>query len=530
MGTVLARRALLAAAFGALATMAVPVWAGQAAFAQAVATAAAKDAALTQFYRQRNYEPLWTGNRDRARRKALIQALEDAGAHGLPVARYDPEVLEAAFRAARSDAGRGKAEVLASRMFLQYAQDIQTGVLEPARVVSAIKRAAPRRDRLAQIDAFSKSTPRAYMRALVPQTPEYERLLKEKLHLERLLGQGGWGPKVPGGVYRPGAGGSGVVALRNRLIAMGYMKRSASQVYDAGMQKAVQQFQLDHGLTPDGVAGPGTLEAINIPATTRLGQVVVAMERERWLGPNRGKRHVLVNITDFHARIIENGKEVFATRSVVGKTAPDHQTPEFSDMMEHMVINPTWNVPRSIAVKEYLPLLKRNPHAASHLRVVDSRGRTVSRGSVNFSQYTPQTFPYALKQPPSDGNALGLVKFMFPNRYNIYLHDTPSKSLFSRETRAFSHGCIRLNDPFEFAYELLSKQTNDPQGLFHARLKTGHETVVELTPQVPVHLIYRTAVTQPKGRTRYLPDLYGRDARIFKALHAAGVELRAVRG
>ncbi len=180
-----------------------------------------------------------------------------------------------------------------------------------------------------------------------------------------------------------------------------------------------------------------------------------------------------MNLTDFTARIVDDGKVTFETRSVVGATKSDQRSPEFSDVMEFMVINPTWNVPRSITVKEYLPMLQKNPNAAGHLRIIDSSGQVVNRGAVDFTQYTANTFPFAMKQPPSDGNALGLVKFMFPNKYNIYLHDTPSKSLFGREVRAFSHGCIRLADPFDFAYALLSRQTKDPEALFKSKLATG---------------------------------------------------------
>ncbi|MEE3316722.1 MAG: L,D-transpeptidase family protein, partial [Pseudomonadota bacterium] len=190
--------------------------------------------------------------------------------------------------------------------------------------------------------------------------------------------------------------------------------------------------------------------------------------------------------------------------------------------------NPTWNVPRSIATKEYLPLLKKNPNAVSHLRLINSRGQVVSRDSVDFSQFTRRNFPFDIKQPPSNNNALGLVKFMFPNKYNIYLHDTPAKSLFSRERRAFSHGCVRLKDPFDFAYELLSKQEANPEAYFQNILATRRETTVPLETPLPVHLIYRTAMTEAKGKVQFRRDVYGRDAQIFKALANAGVVLRAV--
>ena len=254
------------------------------------------------------------------------------------------------------------------------------------------------------------------------------------------------------------------------------------------------------------------------------------MERERWINRPRGERHIWVNITDFTAKIIDNGVETFSTRSVVGARASDRVTPEFSDVMEFMVINPSWYVPRSIITKEYLPQLQANPNAARNLLITDSRGRVVDRSTADFSGYTANNFPYSMREPPSQGNALGLVKFMFPNRHNIYLHDTPSKSLFGREVRAYSHGCVRLADPFDFAYALLARQTSDPQEFFQSRLRTGREQRVDLADPVPVHLIYRTAYTQAEGRTQYRRDIYGRDGRIWNALAREGVALRAIRG
>jgi murein L,D-transpeptidase YcbB/YkuD len=254
------------------------------------------------------------------------------------------------------------------------------------------------------------------------------------------------------------------------------------------------------------------------------------MERERWMHIDRDVKHVWVNLPDFRAKIIDGGKTIFETRVVIGKNVPDQRSPEFSDEMEHMVINPSWGVPRSIIVKEYLPLLQQNPNAVGHLQVVDGRGRVVDRGSVNFAAYNARNFPFALRQPPSDGNALGKVKFMFPNPYNIYLHDTPSKSLFDNEVRAYSHGCIRVADPFDLAHELLSWQSDNAEAEFEAALDSGRETMVKLKEHLPVHLVYYTAYPDAKGRISYRRDVYGRDAALFDALSVAGVELVGVRG
>ncbi len=359
---------------------------------------------------------------------------------------------------------------------------------------------------------------------------QYLQLMKAKLGLEALVAAGGWGETVAASSVQPGDSGPAVIALRDRLVRMGYLAPTASASYDRALQAAVTAFQLDHGLTPDGAAGEGTVAEINVGPEERLKSVIVAMERERWMHIDREVKHVWVNLPDFRAKIIEGGKTIFETRVVIGKNVPDQRSPEFSDEMEHMVINPSWGVPRSIIVEEYLPLLQQNPNAVGHLQVIDGRGRVVSRGSVNFAAYNARTFPFALRQPPSDGNALGKVKFMFPNQYNIYLHDTPSKSLFDKEVRAYSHGCIRVADPFDLAHELLSWQTDNAEAEFEAALETGRETTVKLKQSLPVHLVYFTAYPDAKGRMSYRRDVYGRDAVLWDALQSAGVELAGVQG
>jgi len=217
----------------------------------------------------------------------------------------------------------------------------------------------------------------------------------------------------------------------------------------------------------------------------------------------------------------------FSTRSVVGHPDPRRHTPEFSDVMEYMVINPSWTVPRSITTREYLPQLQEDPTAQSQLELW-SGGQVVDRAQVDFTQYTASTFPYTLRQAPSTSNALGLVKFMFPNPWNIYLHDTPAKNLFARETRAYSHGCVRLQDPFDFAYHLLAPQVDDPEAYFARILATGRETTVRLETPIPVHLVYWTSFVDPDGRLQHRADIYGRNADLWQALEAAGVSVAAI--
>ncbi len=503
------------------------------AFKQAVAESASRDGDIAEFYRETNFGPVWTEQTETGmmRRKALIQALAAADDHALPAARYDTDDLVAQMAAAKSPRDLGLVEVALTKAYLSYARDVSTGMFVPSQLDEGIVRKVDRKDRADLMrELASAQDPKLHIKSLPPRSPEYTRLMKEKLRLEAVIERGGWGAVVSAKKLEFGDRGASVVAMRNRLIALGFMQRSSTAEFDADLQKAVQAFQLAHGLEADGVAGQGTLEEINRAPEDRLKSVMVAMERERWLSRANEGREILVNLTDFTAKIFDDGKVTFRTRSVIGKNRKDQRSPEFSDIMDHMVINPTWNVPRSIATKEYLPQMQQNPNAVGHLRLIDARGRVVSREGLDFSQYNVRNFPFDMKQAPGSRNALGLVKFMFPNKHNIYLHDTPQKSLFARETRAFSHGCIRLRDPFDFAYALLARQESNPKEFFQTTLKTGRETHVNLEQNIPIHIIYRTAYTEAKGPVQYRRDVYGRDATIWKAMTNEGVVLPSYQG
>ncbi len=500
------------------------------AFAQALATAASDDAVIAEWYRSSGYQTLWTGPADAARRSDLLAALATAADHGLPVARYDVAALRAALTSATTEGDRGRVELAMTRAYLAFAHDLTSGAIQPATVDKGILREIAVIDPAVLLSRMAAGDSATVLDWLVPKSPAYLHLMKARIGLAARIADGGWGPAVSAASLAPGDSGPALIELRDRLVRMGYLQPTATAVYDRQVEAAVRDFQMNHGLAPDGAAGESTIVELNIGPEQRLKSVIVALERERWMDHDRAARHIWVNLADFNARIIDRGRVVFETRVVIGKNVPDQRSPEFSDLMEHMVINPSWGVPRSIIVKEYLPLLQQNPNAVGHLQVIDGRGRVVPRGAVNFGAYTARNFPFALRQPPSDDNALGLVKFMFPNPYNIYLHDTPSKSLFAKEVRAYSHGCIRVADPFDLAHALLSVQSQAAEAEFDAHLKTGDETTVKLLVPVPVHLVYFTAYPEANGRIGYRRDVYGRDAALFEALTAAGVELAAIQG
>ncbi len=514
---------------------------------EAMAARFANNPEVFAFYAARDFAPVWTGEGPEfeLRRAALLAALEASGDHGLPRATYDIAGLRAGFATGADIA----TELRAALTYLDYAQDISAGVLEPATLAEDIYKTTPRQSSEALLSGFALAdNPMIYLSNLTPQHPQYARLQRAMFDLARVVEAGGWGAPVVAERLELGDQGPAVAALITRLQAMGYLaeERSSASVtlstandaqtateapararFDDRLVGAVIRFQADNGLTQDGIVGANTLVAINVDAETRLKDVILAMERQRWMNFDRGERHVLVNIPDFHATVVDQDVVTFSTRSVVGHPDPRRHTPEFSDVMEYLVINPSWTVPRSITTREYLPQLQEDPTAQSQLELW-SGGQVVDRAQVDFTQYTASTFPYTLRQAPSTSNALGLVKFMFPNPWNIYLHDTPAKSLFARETRAYSHGCVRLQDPFDFAYHLLAPQEDDPEAYFARILATGRETTVRLETPIPVHLVYWTSFVDPDGRLQHRADIYGRNADLWQALEAAGVSVAAI--
>ena len=514
---------------------------------EAMAARFANNPEVFAFYAARDFAPIWTGEGPEfeLRRAALLAALEASGDHGLPRATYDIAGLRAGFATGADIA----TELRAALTYLDYAQDISAGVLEPATLAEDIHKTTPRQSSEALLSGFaSADNPMIYLSNLTPQHPQYARLQRAMFDLARVVEAGGWGAPVVAERLELGDQGPAVAALITRLQAMGYLAEEPSSasvtlstandaqtateapvpaLFDDRLVGAVMRFQADNGLTQDGIVGANTLAAINVDAETRLKDVILAMERQRWMNFDRGARHVLVNIPDFHATVVDQDVVTFSTRSVVGHPDPRRHTPEFSDVMEYMVINPSWTVPRSITTREYLPQLQEDPTAQSQLELW-SGGQVVDRAQVDFTQYTASTFPYTLRQAPSTSNALGLVKFMFPNPWNIYLHDTPAKNLFARETRAYSHGCVRLQDPFDFAYHLLAPQVDDPEAYFARILATGRETTVRLETPIPVHLVYWTSFVDPDGRLQHRADIYGRNADLWQALEAAGVSVAAI--
>lgn len=519
---------------GTAATGAPEVQAG--AFARALADQVAGDAALDAVYGMRRFAPIFTGPEDGARRRALIGAIAEADVHGLPSARYGLTGLRAALGDATTESARARAEVTLARALVAYGGDLGSGALDPRRIARGMVREVSRPDPSRMLADFAAAPdPAAWIAALAPQTPEYARLLRARAELMiRAAAPATAAPLRIATALRPGAVGPEVLALRARMEALGLAAAPTPgtdpAAYDATLQAEVAAFQALSGLNPDAVVGQRTVAALNYGDSDRLAAVTVALERERWLNVARGERHIWVNLADFSAKVIDGGRITFETETVVGAVLREKQTPEFSDLMRYLEVNPDWTVPPGVVRRDYLPTLQEDPTALAHLMLVDADGQPVAREAVDFRAYTARTFPFMLRQPPGDTNALGLVKFMFPNRHAIYLHDTPEKHLFARDSRTYSSGCVRLQDPFGLAHVLLARQSATPEADFRRALDSGRQVRINLKEPVPIHIDYRTAFFGADGVLRFRPDVYGRDRLVHEALLDAGLAQRGVEG
>jgi len=330
---------------------------------------------------------------------------------------------------------------------------------------------------------------------------------------------GGW-PIVPANLkLKPGQKSPHIEVLARRLTASGdYPGPTATPgspgVYDTTLQEAVKRFQRRHGLTDDGVVSPAVIAEMNVPLERRIAQIELNLERWRWLPRDLGERHILVNIPEYRLEVWDRGRVPVTMRVVVGKT--DTPTPIFNDEMTHVVFSPYWNVPPDIAQGETLPEVMKDPGflERTNMEVVDSEGNTLDPSSIDLQDPAK----YRFRQRPGAHNSLGLVKFMFPNQFNVYLHDTPSDSLFARASRSFSHGCVRLEQPFALAQYVLGDQPEWTRERIDQAMHALEEKHVKIRKPIPVYLAYWTARVAADGILQFRKDIYGIDARLTALL------------
>ena len=479
---------------------------------------------VRSLYTRFNQNLLWLDDKGvhQPRVSALVNALANADSDAMRMDAYPLQDLAQALHAIDKHPTAeqlANADVLLSSAYVAYGENMLTGQLDPSQFNQNwhINRREERVDSALTLtlrtDDFAAGLGR-----MRPQDPMYDSLRTEYAKYRELVSRGGWQPVPDGKALKRGVADSParLSALRARLAAEGYLadstpapadsantkaaatRTSTRPVYDQQVAAAVAQFQARHGIVVDSMLGKETVEAMNVSPTYRLAQIAANLERYRWMPRDLGNRYILVNVPQFYLHAYDSGQKVLDMKVIVGQEYEDKATPVFSDSMEFVVFRPYWNVTPAIAAKEIFPKEAANPGylAANNMEVYNDHGRQ------------------AVRQLPGPKNSLGLVKFMFPNDFNIYLHDTPNGELFKKDVRAFSHGCIRLEKPAELAQWVLGWPADRVQ---QAMENGPNNKQVNLPHKIPVYIVYFTAFVQD-GQLAFGNDLYERDDKLVSAL------------
>ena len=484
-----------------------------------------KGDAVAAFYKGRNAEPAWKLPGDA---ESIRHAIDDMAKDGLNPADYHRDKIDALLeerKKQRTDELDADLELMLSDATAAMIDHARYGRVRPVSLnpkwnVDTRKDAPPLHEALARV--AQASSPAEGIEKEKLDHFIYKGLKDEFDRLQKIAGEGGWEPIAEGRVIQPETSDPRIPFVRKRLAATGELAKgegsNADSVYDAPLQEAVKLFQARHRLDADGQIDKPTIDAMNIPAKERADQVKANLERSRWVLPGLKGDFVLVNLPAFKAYLIRDGKNVWESRTQIGKEA--RQTPSFRANMKYVIFNPTWTVPATILKEDVLGGIRRGEDmiAKKRLKVYDRDGNEVNPASVNWS-VDAKSFPYTLRQDAGEHNALGRVKFMFPNPYDVYLHDTPSKELFQAEKRTFSSGCIRLEKPLEFAEVLLADQGYDAAKIDQV-VATGKTQTVNLTKPLPVLIVYWTTSVGASGEVRYGPDVYTLDPPLVQALEA----------
>jgi murein L,D-transpeptidase YcbB/YkuD len=355
---------------------------------------------------------------------------------------------------------------------------------------------------------------------LRPELRQYDTLIVILAKYRAIAEKGGWESIPSGGKIEPGKRDSRIPSIRKRLQITGELTIPDSvgaDLYDKSLEKDIKSFQSAHALDTDGVIGIGTFRELNVPLDQRIASLRVNLERFRWVSRNMPEKYIIVNIAGFWLEMISNKQLIHYAAVVVGK--PLNETPLFRDKLRYIEFNPSWMLPTSIIDKEIIPILKRDTAYLNenHMVLLDSKGNIVPTSMLNKKDLTPSRFPYLIRQEPGPWNALGAMKFMFPNEYDVYLHDTPSKYLFSKASRAFSHGCIRLDKPEDLAVKLLAGTEYD-RAKIDQIVETQITTRVNLPEPVDIMLMYWTCGIDKDGKLFFVPDIYDHDQDILTDL------------
>jgi murein L,D-transpeptidase YcbB/YkuD len=501
---------------------------------------------VAEFYRERQFLPVWLEDQYLNKQAlALLIALRQAAVEGLNPEDYQVSTLTASAEQKRflpsygktwDGQGLARLDILLTNAFLRYAGHLSRGRVEPGAVYLLEWRTAPKQVDVVKVlnDALEQGRIAEALAELAPGSSLYVQLRDYLALYRQLAAEGGW-PQIPDGrTVRPDEEDWRIPWLRRHLVRVGDLDESlvvGAPVLDPETAAALQRFQSRHGLTGDGVFGPQTLAELNVSVEERIRQIEINMERSRWLTGDPGDHYIMVNIADFTLTVVEKGEPVLNMAVVVG--TPFRRTPVFSTRLSYLVFSPFWNVPVSILRQDKLPLIKSdiNYLAAHHYQIVawkDFPNRLLDPANLDWEGISAENFPGLLRQEPGPWNALGRVKFMLPDSFNIYLHDSPDRHLFERKTRVFSSGCIRIERPLDLAaYLLRNREDWDEKRIWRA-MTAGKPQRVDLQEHLPVHILYRTAWVDGQGRLQFRRDIYGRDRDLYAALEGAPAPAKAM--
>jgi len=480
---------------------------------------------IKEFYAARSYRLAW-GNE--AAVAALLAEIDASVLDGLRTADFHEAAvrgyLAAPVTALSDPVHLAERDIVLTDVFIQLLYQLRYGKVDPRSLDPNWNFARPVAggDVIVQLNAALDNNA---IRTLVDATrladPTYRELRRQLARYRSIASEGGWQALPAGPSLRQGMTDATIPSLRQRLIVTGDLAATAalSETFDAVLEAAVRAFQARHGLNDDGVVGPATRAALNVPVGQRIDQLRANLERARWLGGHDVADVVEVDIAGFSVERREGETITWRSRAIVGQ--PFRQTPVFADEIEYIVFNPTWTVPRSILFKDIIPRIRANPEYLKEqgFSAIDGQGQKVPIETVASAALENADVPWTLIQAPGPHNALGRMKFMFPNAFAVYLHDTPERTLFDRTARSFSSGCIRVDDSLGLAESLLAGKPSWDRSRIEAVIASGQTVTVFLEQPVPVHLLYRTAVADPDaGTLLFRNDIYNRDGPLIAAL------------
>jgi murein L,D-transpeptidase YcbB/YkuD len=485
---------------------------------------------IAEYYEHRNFSPAWNQQQDIS---DLLQLIDESKLEGLIPEDYHKSALlryQNVIESFDNVPPKLKAEfdLILTDALLRLVYHMVFGKVDPVRLdpnwniyieVNDI-------DPPALVDKII-SAPSLYKYIDSHRTKArlYTELTKHLARYRDIAASGGWPQISEGPVIKPGMQNQRIVQIRSRLLVTADLKDTTitdSTLYNENLERSIRRFQYRHGLEEDGIIGKGTLATLNIPVEDKIDQIRVNLERLRWILDEGSDEFILVNIAGFRVNLASEYNLIWHGRAQVGKLY--RQTPIFKAPLKYLVINPTWTVPPTILAKDVIPAIKRDQSylQKKNMKIISRSGKIVDPGSIDWSQYPAKNFPYSIRQDPGPTNALGRIKFIFPNKHFVFLHDTPSKALFNRTERTFSSGCIRVEDPFEFALQLLRNQDDWNREKIDEILKSKKTKTIYLKEQIPVYLLYFTAFPDI-GREdiiHFRKDIYKRDNKVLTNLNS----------